>query len=83
MKPTQNVSRAALRIAGLLDFMKARKICGQCVKNTNLEDNMKPRLIGVRLNGSTMWTSKNDTFIFYSIEWAYKSALLLEGTNHV
>ena len=37
----------------------------------------KPRLIGVRANGETMWTSKNDTFLFYSIKYAYKSALIV------
>jgi hypothetical protein len=36
----------------------------------------KPRLIGVHVKGDTMWTSKHDTFLFYSIKYAYKSAIL-------
>jgi hypothetical protein len=42
----------------------------------------KPRLIGMRINGETMWTSKKDTFSYHSISWAYKSALLLEGVKY-
>ena len=43
----------------------------------------KPRLIGVSAHGETMWTSKKDTFCFYSIKYAYKSAMVLEGIKYV